>query len=551
MKYIGKVAVFSFFFASSTLVLDQPADSNSQQVVDGDIEESAQEVNAESDVEELPQEEEVEEENSASNNVDRNSPERRSHFKQWVNMLYAYGRQYPISISIVTLGATAAIVRSGSYCYRNARPWQLFQKGEAASREPISLFNEDPIFQKGEAASREPISLFNEDPILQKEEAASREPISLFNEDPILQKGEAASREPISLFNEDPIFQKEEAALREAISLFNEDPISQPISPGWLPNSKPGLDNVCYMNSILQLLAQRSEEELEQLLNTAQGEHTDQTDIRNNFKWALFNVLAELQDADAVVPQFMIHTMINQFNRLRGAYSGNSPILEDFRLADGRQADSTECLRGFLALLDHEYFTTLKTITSSDDSQQNSHRLDTTTPALIPITISINASGGMNMQQVIDDNFSNEAIEFTFAGGVAAQAAIQATFFPVSRTLTFAIENRIYYDQRNHRNDKNTTALILDPILCLPVFNPENCKQRGRQRFRVRAVVLHSGGANDGHYTTQVFGPQNAGGYGWREYNDNKKSCDLVDHTKRQFGSRIVEYVPYGSPIYD
>ena len=511
MKYIGKVAVFSFFFASSTLVLDQPADSNSQQVVDGDIEESAQEVNAESDVEELPQEEEVEEENSASNNVDRNSPERRSHFKQWVNMLYAYGRQYPISISIVTLGATAAIVRSGSYCYRNARPWQLFQKGEAASREPISLFNEDPIFQKGEAASRE----------------------------------------PISLFNEDPIFQKEEAALREAISLFNEDPISQPISPGWLPNSKPGLDNVCYMNSILQLLAQRSEEELEQLLNTAQGEHTDQTDIRNNFKWALFNVLAELQDADAVVPQFMIHTMINQFNRLRGAYSGNSPILEDFRLADGRQADSTECLRGFLALLDHEYFTTLKTITSSDDSQQNSHRLDTTTPALIPITISINASGGMNMQQVIDDNFSNEAIEFTFAGGVAAQAAIQATFFPVSRTLTFAIENRIYYDQRNHRNDKNTTALILDPILCLPVFNPENCKQRGRQRFRVRAVVLHSGGANDGHYTTQVFGPQNAGGYGWREYNDNKKSCDLVDHTKRQFGSRIVEYVPYGSPIYD
>ena len=97
---------------------------------------------------------------------------------------------------------------------------------------------------------------------------------------------------------------------------------------------------------------------------------------------------------------------------------------------------------------------------------------------------------------------------------------------------------------------KNRTALIIDPIIKVPVFDPAHRERTGTRDFRVRSVVLQAGNAYGGHYTTQVFGRRDGRGYGWIEYNDARIEC-YADTMHRCINSRMVEYVPYGELVYD
>ena len=85
---------------------------------------------------------------------------------------------------------------------------------------------------------------------------------------------------------------------------FQETPPQATETSGKLPNFQDGLRNTCYMNSGLQLLAQRSDDELHQLFDVPfrvdleQGETQEIIDARANFRAALRAVLGALKRDD-------------------------------------------------------------------------------------------------------------------------------------------------------------------------------------------------------------------------------------------------------------
>lgn len=409
---------------------------------------------------------------------------------------------------------------------------------------------------------------------------------------------------------------------------------------GRLPNFCGGLNNICYLNSVLQILAQRSDAELTELFdqnfeeNLELGETLEIAEARTHFKTALRAVLAALKNPDnhevmltVEVPQYgvqkkfmralgfnpepdeflrrelrvpshlenqsinpaLIRNMADWFNHAAHLDQSRPFMFDDLRhmpqfgirefvLADGRQEDASEFLKGALNILNKgkrpsmEFFNEL-------NGDRRVEGANASADTVFPLWIPIDRKEGTSMQDTIDAMaWGQEEIEYRFDGDIDSSQALRSYSLPASTTLTFAVENRIYPEPESLRlheeaqlinsrhqlagsservhvppviQKKNTTELILNPIINVPVFNPADRRQTGTQSFKVRAAALQAGNAHSGHYTTQVFAPDLQGIYSWREHNDDRNLMHDPSAYDRRVNSRVVEYVPFGEPVYD